>query len=142
MRCARRGVPRAVLDSGVLVSALITPTGVAAKLLRAAREGNFDLLVSKLLLEELEVVLRRDKFRRYLDLDAVSAGIRILLDEGQMVPDPPGPPPVHCSDPDDDYLIALAHRQEAALVSGDRHLLELVGSIPVFSPGEFLATQL
>ena len=59
-----------------------------------------------------------------------------------MVPDPPGPPPVQCSDPNDDYLIALAHRQEAALVSGDRHLLELAGSIPVFSPREFLTTQI
>lgn len=134
-------MPRAVLDPGVLVSALITPSGIPAKLLRAAREGSFDLLVSGLLLEELELVLRRDKFRRYLDLDGVSAGISLLLDEGEMVPDPTDPPPVRCADPDDDYLIALAYRQGAALVSGDRHLLELAGSIPVFSPSEFLATQ-
>ena len=86
-------------------------------------------------------MLRRDKFRRYLDLDEVSAGIRLLLDEGQMVPDPSGPPPVRCSDPDDEYLIAIAHRQGAALVSGDRHLLDLAGKIPVFSPSEFLASQ-
>lgn len=135
-------MPRAVLDPGVLVSALITPTGVSAKLLRAAREGNFDLLVSRLLLDELETVLRRDKFRRYLPLGDGSAGIRLLLDEGQLVEDPTNPPPLRCSDPDDDYLIAIAHKQEAALVSGDRHLLELAGKIPVFSPGEFLATQL
>ena len=133
---------RAVLDPGVLVSALITPAGTAAKLLRAAREGKFDLLVSRLLLEELEVVLRRDKFRRYLDLDAVSAGIRLLMDEGQLVDDPERPPLVRCEDPKDDYLIALAHQGKAALVSGDRHLLLLAGTIPVFSPGQFLATQL
>lgn len=135
-------MPRAVLDPGVLVSALITPTGTAAILLRAARAGSFDLLVSGLLLEELEVVLRRDKFRRYLDLDEVSAGIRLLLDEGQMVEDPESDPPVRCADPNDDYLIALAHQEKAALVSGDRELLELAGTIPVFAPGEFLATQL
>ena len=41
--------------------------------------------------------------------------------------------------PDDDYLIALAHSRDAALVSGDRHLLELAGKIPVFSPVDFLA---
>lgn len=133
---------RAVLDPGVLVSALITPAGIPAKLLRAAREGRFDLLISGMLLEELEVVLRRDKFRRYLDLDEVSDAMRILLDEGQMVEDPTGPPPVQCSDPDDDYLIAIAHLQGAALVSGDRHLLDLAGTIPVFTPSEFLATQL
>lgn len=135
-------MPRAILDPGVLVSALITPTGTAATVLRAAREGSFDLLVSRLLLDELESVLRRDKFRRYLDLDDVSAGIRLLLDEGQLVEDPDGPPPLRCADPQDDYLIALAHQEQAALVSGDRHLLELKGKIPVFSPGEFLSNQL
>lgn len=135
-------MPRAVLDPGVLVSALITPTGTAAKLLRAAREGSFDLLVSRLLLEELEVVLRRDKFRRYIALDEVSAGIRLLLDEGQMVEDPESDPPVRCADPDDDYLIALAHQEKAALVSGHHGLLELAGTIPIFSPSEFLASQL
>lgn len=135
-------MPRAVLDPGVLVSALITPTGLPARLLRAAREGDFDLLISRLLLDELESVLLRDKFRRYLHLDEVSAGMRLLLDEGQLLEDPTSPPPVRCSDPGDDYLISLAHSQAAALVSGDRHLLELAGKIPVFSPGEFLATQL
>ena len=135
-------MPRAVLDPGVLVSALITPAGIPARLLRSAREGNFDLLVSRLLLDELETVLRRDKFRRYIHLDDVSAGIRLLLDEGQMAEDPTSPPPIRCTDPDDDYLIALAHRQGAALVSGDRHLLDLAGTIPVFSPSEFFATQI
>jgi predicted nucleic acid-binding protein len=50
---------------------------------------------------------------------------------------PEAPPPVRCKDPDDDYLIALAHSRSAALISGDRHLLELAGKIPVFSPAEF-----
>lgn len=47
-----------------------------------------------------------------------------------------------CRDPDDDYLFALAHARAAALVSGDDDLLELAGKIPVFTPAEFLATQI
>jgi uncharacterized protein len=135
-------VPRAVLDPGVVVSALITPTGVPAKLLLAARAGSFDLVVSPKLLGELETVLRREKFRRYLELDAIGATLRLLRQDGELVADPSGPPPVHCEDPGDDYLIALAHAKNAALVSGDRHLLDLAGKIPVFSPSDFLATQL
>lgn len=135
-------MPRAVLDPGVLVSALIAPTGIPARLLRAARDGSFELLTSPLLLEELEVVLRRDKFRRYLALEDVAVGIHLLRTESQLVSDPRNPPPVRCQDPDDDYLIALAHDQRSALVSGDRHLLELAGKIPVFSPSDFLATQI
>jgi uncharacterized protein len=135
-------VPRAVLDPGVVVSALISPRGVPAKLLLAARAGSFELVVSPKLLGELEAVLRRKKFRRYLELDAVGATIRLLRSDGELVADPSGPPPVRCADPGDDYLISLAHARNAALVSGDRHLLDLAGKIPVFSPSDFLAAQL
>lgn len=135
-------MPRAVLDPGVIVSALITPRGVPAKLLLAARAGSFDLIVSPKLLGELESVLRREKFRRYFELDAVGVTIRLLRHEGELVEDPTEPPPVRCADPGDDYLISLAQARNAALVSGDRHLLDLAGKIPVFSPTEFLAAQL
>jgi putative PIN family toxin of toxin-antitoxin system len=132
-------VARAVLDPGVLVSALITPKGGPAKLLLSASAGSFELVVSPLLLEELGSVLRREKFRRYVDLDVVAAYLDLLHHDAEVAADPETPPPIRCADPDDDYLIALAHSQSAALVSGDRHLLELAGRIPVFSPAEFLA---
>lgn len=132
---------RAVLDPGVLVSALITPSGTPAKLLASTRSGSFELIVSPLLLEELRLVLRRKKFRRYVDLDAVDQYLGLLRRDAAFTDDPPGPPPIRCRDPDDDYLIALAHACAAALVSGDDDLLELVGQIPVFTPAEFLAAQ-
>jgi putative PIN family toxin of toxin-antitoxin system len=132
-------VARAVLDPGVLVSALITPTGIPAKLLLAARSGSFELIVSPQLLGELESVLGREKFRRYVDLDAVAAYLDLLRHDAQLTAEPETPPPIRCADPDDDYLIALAHSRSAALVSGDQHLLELAGRIPVFSPAKFLA---
>lgn len=134
-------MPRAVLDPGVLVSALITPTGTPAKLLSASRSGSFELVVSPVLLEELELVLLREKFRRYLDLDAVDKYVELLGRDAAMAADPAEPPPIRCADPDDDYLIALAHSRSAALVSGDGHLLELAEKIPVFTPSEFLAVQ-
>jgi putative PIN family toxin of toxin-antitoxin system len=133
-------VARAVLDPGVLVSALITPTGRPAKLLLAARAGSFELIISPQLLDELQAVLRREKFRRYVDLDDVTAYLDLLRRDAQLVADPETPPPIRCTDPDDDYLIALAHSQNAALVSGDSDLLELAAKIPVFSPAEFLAS--
>jgi putative PIN family toxin of toxin-antitoxin system len=131
-------VARAVLDPGVLVSALITPTGTPAKLLSATHNGSFELIVSPHLLEELMLVLRREKFRRYVDLGLVDRYVELLRRDAVMAADPAGPPPIRCSDPDDDYLIALAHSRSAALVSGDSDLLELAGKIPVFTPFEFL----
>jgi len=135
-------VKRAVLDPSVLVSALITPTGTPAKLLAASRSGGFELIVSPLLLDELRLVLRRKKFRGYVDLDGADRYVDLLQQDSAFADDPAGSPPIRCRDPDDDYLIALAHDRAAALVSGDDDLLELAGKIPVFTPAEFLATQI
>jgi len=133
-------VRRAVLDPGVLVSALITPTGVPAKLLAEMRDGGFELALSSQLLEELEDVLRREKFRRYVDLDGVAAYLELLRRDAVIEPDPEGPPPIRCIDPDDDHLIALAHSQNAVLVTGDTHLLDLAEKAPIEAPAAFLAS--
>ena len=130
---------RAVLDPGVLVSALTSPSGTPAKLLREVREGRYELIVSPLLLTELEGVLRRDKFRRYVDHPAVDDYIGLLRRDGRMAADPETAAPLRSVDPDDDYLIALAQSQNAILVSGDKHLLDLAGGAPILAPADLLA---
>lgn len=131
-------MPRAVLDPNVLVSALISPDGPPATLLVELRGGAFEAIVCPLLLDELRGVLVRPKVRRYVeiaDVDAFVPGVRAM---STVYADPVGPPTVS-DDPDDDYLIALARDARAnALVSGDRHLLELRGKLPILSPAEFL----
>lgn len=132
---------RVVVDPGVLVSALITPSGTAAKLLGRARSGDLELIVSRRLLEELERVLGREKFRRYVDLDTVRDYIELLRRDAILAADPEGPAPLRCADPDDDYLIALAHDRGAVLVSGDGHLLDLAArGAPILSPADLLAS--
>jgi putative PIN family toxin of toxin-antitoxin system len=131
-------VRRAVLDPGVLVSALITPTGAPAKLLKEVLAGEIELVVSTQVLTELQGVLGREKLRRYVDLDTVRDFIDLLRREGLAAEDPDGPPPLRCADPGDDYLIALAHSQAAVLVSGDGHLLDLADRAPILSPADFL----
>jgi putative PIN family toxin of toxin-antitoxin system len=134
-------VRRAVLDPGVLVSALISPNGAPAALLAEARDGGLELVVSPLLLAELEGVLERDKFRRYVSLPTARGYVELLRREGLQAEDPAGPPPLRCSDPDDDYLVTLARGQNAILVSGDRHLLDLADRAPILSPADLLATR-
>jgi predicted nucleic acid-binding protein len=51
-----------------------------------------NLVVSPLLLDELESVLRRKKFRRYVDLDGVAAYLDLLRRDAQMADDPETPP--------------------------------------------------
>lgn len=129
---------RVVLDPGVLVSALITPTGAPARLLLEVRDGGLELVVSSLLLEELQQVLERPKLRRYVDVDTARDYVDLLRREGLRVPDPGDPPPLRSSDPDDDYLIALAYSQNAVLVSGESDLLDLTGGAPILVPADLL----
>jgi putative PIN family toxin of toxin-antitoxin system len=64
-------VYRVVFDPGVLIAALISPIGAPAHLVQAWLDGQFDLIVSPQLLAELERVLLRPKFRRYVTIQQV-----------------------------------------------------------------------
>jgi putative PIN family toxin of toxin-antitoxin system len=137
----RNGVPRAVLDTNVLVSALISPGGGSARLLLELRSGAFELIVSPLLLVELREVLRRDKFRRYVSQGEADAYVELIRTESVIHADPAPSPETLSADPDDEYLIDLARDAQAdAIVSGDAHLLELRAVLPVMTPAEFLET--
>jgi uncharacterized protein len=129
---------RAVLDPNVIISGLLSPRGTPAEVLRALDRGEFELIASHDLLEELGRALGYRKLRtRIGDEDAVAV-VRWARETATVVSAPRATPPVRSADPGDDYLIALASAHRAALVSGDNHLLELSDEIPVFSTRDFL----
>jgi putative PIN family toxin of toxin-antitoxin system len=131
-------VLRAVVDPGVLLAAIITPEGTSGRLLRAAIDGQFELVVSPMLLGELRRVLMRDKFRRYLSQNEASLAVRSLAELAELIADPEPTPIGLCPDPKDDYLVALARHAEADyLVTGDRHL-DGVTHPPVLRSSKFL----
>ena len=133
-------MPRAVLDTNVLVSALISPGGPSAALLLELRAGAFELVASPTLLAELREVLGREKFRRYVTEAEVVAYVDLIEHEATILDDPaPSARPLSV-DPDDEYLVDLARAAAAdVLVSGDAHLLDLRDHLPVMTPAQFLA---
>lgn len=129
---------RIVIDPSVIVSSLLTRAGTTAAVLDSWRAGAFELVISPLLLAELERVLRREKFRRYSTHPDVDELLLALRRHGMLLEDPGGASGV-TRDPKDDYLVALAQAAEAtAIVSGDWHLLELDIKPPVLTPSELL----
>jgi len=132
---------RVVLDPNVLISALLSPKGPSAEILSAWVAERFELVVSQTLLAELDGVLVRPKFRRWVSESDRLEFVAELARSATVVVDPPAPSSLS-PDPDDDYLIALAQAAGAAyLVSGDRHLTALVDpSPPIPTPREFLGT--
>jgi uncharacterized protein len=130
---------RAVLDANVLIAAAISPRGAPARLLLAWQAGAFEVVVSLLLLAELRRALAYPKLARLVPAADASAYVSWLGSSAEVVPDPPGPPPIRSEDPADDYLIALAAAEHAILVSGDKHLTVLGPRVPVRTPAAFLA---
>jgi putative PIN family toxin of toxin-antitoxin system len=130
---------RVVLDANVIISALLSRSGSPAAVLRAWQDGRFELIVSWLLLSELERALAYPKLRRRISADEAEALTSWLRRFATVSPDPGAPPPLRSADPGDDYLLALAAAEDALLVSGDDHLLSLRDRLPIHTPASFLA---
>lgn len=134
---------RIVLDTNVLVSALVSPDGLPARLLRLCEAQLLGIVVSDAILDE---------YRRALGYEKVAArrgrspaDIARLVDEFRSFSDVVAPeqvPSVVADDPADDKFLACAVEGSADyIVSGDRHLLQLgeYRGIPILSPRTFLA---
>ena len=120
-------VARVVLDTNVVLSALVFGGGNAGRLRHAWQAGAFTPLASTATAQELVHVLAYPKFR-------LSAADRneLLADylpytTTVRIPDPPPIVPA-CRDPFDVMFLELATVGKAkALVTGDRDLLALAG---------------
>jgi len=117
----------------------LAPTGTPARLLLAWQDGRFELVVSPGLLAELARALTYPKLRKRIEPEEADTFVAWLSRSADLVPDPGVAPPVRSVDPGDDYLIALAADQDAVLVSGDHHLLELEALLPVLDPATFIS---
>lgn len=130
---------RAVLDANGLISAALSPRGSPARLLLAWQGGAFELVVSPRLLGELRRALAYPKLSRLIAPADADAFVAWTARSAIVADDPATDPPTRSSDPDDDYLLALAAAERAVLVSGDAHLTVLGDRLPVRTPAAFLA---
>lgn len=132
---------KVVLDTNVLVSALIGPSSFPALVIAAWYARRFGLVCSEQLLAEFENVVARPGTRRFFrqSPEWLATLLGRLRHIAALVE------PVHVTvvvaDPDDDIVLGTAIAGNADyIVTGDKHLLVL-GSfegIPIVSPWQFL----
>ncbi len=130
--------PRFVFDTNVVISALLLKHSVACQAFdRATQRGK--LLISRVTVEELNDVLRRKGFERYITeeerMEFLSAFVRdgVLVEIVERVE--------ACRDPKDNKFLELAVNGKATcIVSGDEDLLVLhpFRGIAIVSPRQFL----
>ena len=106
------------------------------------RKGDYVLLYSKELIDELAEVLARPRLKKYgLNDETAHAFIGSIIAKGESIQlftmvD-------ICRDPDDNLLLSLALDGKADyIVSGDKDLLDLIQiqDIPIITPADFLIT--
>jgi len=128
---------RVVLDTNVLVSALLQPQGLPARAFLTAIAGaRAQLCVSGDIYTEYEEVLRRPKFNRTEAV--IEHTLRTIRQNGFWVKPPEKVHP--CSDPDDDIFLECAQAARAHyLVTGNlRHFPTEWAGTQILTPRQFL----
>lgn len=127
---------RIVLDTNVLVSALLSPTGAPARILDAVFSNQCVLLFDDRILTEYQQVLARKKFR--FDQSAIEDLLDFILASGEPIL--AEPLALRLKDPSDLPFIEVACSGYAdALVTGNKkHFPSKQLSIPIYTPREFL----
>lgn len=132
---------RVVVDTNILVRALIMPHGTVGPVLLRLRQGEYTFLYAQSLLEELIDVLNRPRIRRKYNLsqDDIKTVVGLILLRGEAVE--PKRTITACRDPKDNKFLEVAVAgQSDVIVSGDEDLLVLhpFEGIPIVQPRTFL----
>ena len=131
---------KAVVDTNVLISAFVFPGGSPEAVYRLALVGSFDLVTSPPLLLELGRILQQKfEWEPTMAEDAVRQVARVgtIVEPATSVSD------IEHDPADNRVLEAAAESNADAIVSGDRHLLDLGTwrGIPILPPALFIAEQ-
>jgi len=100
---------RVVLDTNILVSALLQPMGPSARMLMLVLGGTIQLCVSGGVYAEYEEVIRRPRFR--LDEETIASTLKAIRGRALWVK---AAQTVRvCADPDDDIFVERASSGQA-----------------------------
>ena len=133
---------RIVLDTNVIVSALLKPSGPPGRILARLLDGAFELVLSPALIDELKHSLGYRRVRRYLrlpaeELEALLARLAMIAD---MVPGAQAISTPLRDARDVPVLVAAVEGRADCVVTGDKDLLVLgeYDRIAILAPRDFL----
>lgn len=138
---------RVILDTNVLLGALISSHGPPDAIYRAWRAVRFELVTSAAQLDELRRVSRYPKLKTILPAHRVGTMVNNMQRAIVLTQLPPLPEGIDVNDPNDAFLLAMASASEADyLVTGDRRagLLQRgsMGRTRIVTPTVFCAEVL
>ncbi len=131
-------VKQAVIDTNVLVSALIKPTGPPGQILAAMRRGELLPIISHTVFTEYAQVLARPRF------GFAHEEIRAILDLIEQMAPMLEPPPISLAglpDPTDAPFIALARYAHCPVITGNTKHFPAKAGVAVLTPAGWVAEQ-
>lgn len=135
---------RVILDTNVLLAALISPHGAPDAIFRAWRAARFDLVTSAEQIDEIRRASRYPKLKSILPAHRVGNMVNNLQRAIVLHTLPSLPDGINADDPADGFLLAMALTSDADfLVTGDRRsgLLQRgsIGRARILIPAVFCA---
>ena len=122
---------RVVIDTNLIISAIIVPGSLPDQLFRAWQKDLYILVISIEILEEIKEVVQREYIREkyHLSTEKIVKLITLLrLSTELIIPISEQELPLHCRDTKDDKLLTLALAGDVDyLITGDDDLLALNG---------------
>lgn len=116
---------RVVLDTNVIVSGTATTSTVPYSLLEAWRKGEYILVTSPPIIEEVKEVLKRPEKKFFITNQQIKEVVEALATKAFVTPGIFEADVVK-NDPDDNKFVACALEGSAShIVSGDKHLLDI-----------------
>lgn len=138
---------RVILDTNVLLGALISSHGSPDAIYRAWRAARFELVTSAVQLDELRRVSRYPKLKTILPAHRIGTMVNNMQRAIVLAQLSPLSDGIDANDPNDAFLLAMALDGEADyLVTGDRRagLLQRgsIGRTRIVTPATFCAVAL
>ena len=129
-----------VLDTNIIISAAISLDGAPAKIFELLLEQKIQNYTTKEIIEEIELVLERPKFKKSIDKEYKDFIISNFK-KNSIIINPDIKVRVILEDEADDKFIECALFAKANIISGDKHLLNLKNykEIRILSANEFLS---
>ncbi|MDE0227766.1 MAG: putative toxin-antitoxin system toxin component, PIN family [Spirochaetaceae bacterium] len=132
-------VERIVVDTNVLISAALRPSGTPRAVVDTIRQARGVLLFANETIKELHSRLFRTKFDRYVSRTIRTQFLVQLLGVSERVSITGAK--LGCADPNDDKFLETAMVGQADyLITGDRHLPDMTPyrGVPILTPASFL----
>ena len=125
-----------VLDTNILVSALLSPFGPPARVLDMVFSGDIRVAYDDRLMAEYREVLARPKFS-FAPEDVVTVLVYLEADGERLTA---RPLPCELPDADDLPFLEVAAQADAELITGNaaHYPLAARGAVRVYTPAEFL----